>query len=97
MEYHTIAVVTNKEASKVPYPYVYVNRNGSFRELDQNEKEYLETKFHGNDGGRPYIKGRYSSRTPDGKLYGFLKRTKLPKGVKVGELPPPRKWWQIWY
>lgn len=46
--------------------YVYIEDDGSVRELAADEIEYLDTEFLPNDGARPYVKGRYSDRTPDG-------------------------------
>ena len=43
-------------------------------ELDEEEKEYLKTRFEPNDGARPYIKTRYKELTPDGKLWGYSKK-----------------------
>jgi hypothetical protein len=37
--------------------YVYVNDDGTARELSPVEREYLGQKFHPGDSGRPYIKG----------------------------------------
>ena len=90
------AVVDEKEAKLDPYPYVHVEDDGSFRELYDHEKKYLEEKFYPTDGNRPYVKLRYKSKTPDGRLRGFCSRKKLPKGLVSGEKPIPRKWWQIW-
>jgi hypothetical protein len=60
------------------FHYVYINDDGSARELDNDEKEYLNAKFHGADGARPYIKFRYESLTPDGRIGGYLERRQLP-------------------
>ena len=79
-------VVTTKESKIDPYPYVYIQEDGSSRELDSEERAYLEEAFHPNDGGRPYVKTRYSQLTPDGKMEGFLKRSKLIKR---------KHWWNM--
>jgi hypothetical protein len=50
------AVVGSDEAKIEPYPYVYVEDTGTYRELDIEDKKYLEEKFHPADGNRPYIK-----------------------------------------
>ncbi|HLM61509.1 MAG TPA: hypothetical protein VK308_11955, partial [Pyrinomonadaceae bacterium] len=50
------------------FEYIYVEEDGSARELDEDEQIYLKTEFHGGDGNRPYIKLRYESLTPDGKI-----------------------------
>jgi len=57
--------------------FVYMNDDGSTRELLPDEAEYLATAFHPADGGRPYIKAAAASRTPDGRLCGFLRRSAL--------------------
>ena len=68
------------------FRYVYVNPDGSARDLTPDEQEYLNTLFSGGDGGRPYIKFRYESLTPDGRISGFLERRQLPARI---EIQPP--------
>jgi hypothetical protein len=70
-----------------PFPYVYVNDDGSVQELHVEDMEYLETEFHPCDGGRPYIKQGYDARTPDGHLRGFLARSELPVGMRIAPAP----------
>ena len=65
--------------------FVFVADDGSVRELTKGEAEYLATGFDPGDGGRPYIKKHYDSRTPDGRLFGFLSRSEVPIGVRVRE------------
>ena len=83
----TFSIISSKEAKLEPYPFVYVENSGAYRELSIKDKQYLEEKFYPTDGNRPYVKNRYRSKTPDGKMSGFLKRNKLPKGLAAGELP----------
>jgi hypothetical protein len=64
------------------YRFVYVEDDGTARELTKDEIDYLETDFHGSDGARPNIKFDYQQRTPDGRLRGFLERSKLPARIK---------------
>jgi len=45
-----------------PYPYIYVNADGTARELHAGERAYLETEFKGGDGAMPYIKDSYEER-----------------------------------
>ncbi len=71
--------VTRSEARQLPYPVVYVNADGTYRECTDSERKYLEKKFHPNDGARPYIKAGYSERAGDGGMQGFLWRSQLPK------------------
>jgi len=49
------------------FEFVYVENNGNFRELKNEEIEYLKEEFYSNDGGRPYIKTSYKDLTPEGK------------------------------
>jgi len=65
------------------FKYIYVNDDGTAKELNDDEKEYLNTDFHNGDGARPYIKFRYQSRTPDSRLSGYLERRQLPKNIHI--------------
>ena len=42
---------------------IYVNDDGSARELSEPEKKYVDTEFSPLDGARPHIKTRYEQRT----------------------------------
>jgi hypothetical protein len=72
-----------KDAGTYANHFIYVNEDGTARELTADEKAYLNTKFHPGDGARPYIKERYGERTPDGKISGFLLRRRLPRRIQV--------------
>ena len=74
-------------AADDPFPFVHVEEDGSARELDAAERAYLREEFHPADGGRPYVKGSYGARTPDGKLWGYLRREQLPAHVAVRPAP----------
>ena len=63
--------------------FVHVTDDGSAHQLTQREAEYLATAFDAADGARPYVKKHYDSRTPDGRLHGFLARTELPAHVII--------------
>ena len=79
------AIKTRSRRREEPgFEYIYVDDDGNARELDADEKEYLNTKFLFGDGARPYIKFRYESLTPDGRLSGYLRRRQLPKRIPVG-------------
>jgi hypothetical protein len=65
------------------FEFIYVKDDGSARELDSDEREYLNTKFDPADGGRPYIKFRYESLTPDGRISGYLRRRQLPRRIQI--------------
>jgi hypothetical protein len=70
-----------------PYPYIYVNADGSARELHADERTYLETEFSGGDGNRPYIKYDYEERDGWGEISGYMKRALLPPGITVAAAP----------
>ena len=65
---------------------VYVNEDGSVRELTEAEKRYVGTQFSPLDGARPYIKSRYLDRTALG-IQGYLPRAELPHGVAIAQAP----------
>lgn len=65
------------------FEYVHVEKDGSVRELDEEEREYLNTEFHGADGARPYIKSRYNQLTPDKKMWGYLPRRRVPRKIVI--------------
>src|ERR1700733_6520048 len=77
------AVLGKDQAKVVPYPYLYVNADGSARELHPNERNLLETPFHPADGARPYVKRNYLQKNGWGEITGFLKRSKLPRGTQM--------------
>jgi hypothetical protein len=71
----------------VPYPYVYVNDDGTVRELHQSECTYLETPFHPFDGAQPYIKSSYDKKDGRGSIGGFCLRSKIPSNADILEAP----------
>jgi hypothetical protein len=70
-----------------PYPYIYVNADGTARELHAAERAYLETEFKGGDGAMPSIKDSYDERNGWGEIGGYLKRAALPAGLPVADAP----------
>ena len=68
---------------------VFLDNDGSARELSHAEKAYVDADFSPFDGARPYIKSRYDQRNALGELRGFLQRQLLPAGLRVRPAPPP--------
>ena len=66
---------------------VYVNEDGSVRELTEADKRYVDTEFSPLDGARPYIKSRYSQRTALGHIRGYLPRSEVPERLPI--MPAP--------
>ena len=81
------AVVSADEAARDPYPYIFVNDDGTARELHAAERAYLEAAFLPFDGGRPYVKSNFEARDGWGSAKGFLERSKLPVGLLVASAP----------
>jgi hypothetical protein len=81
------AVATVDEVGAEPYAYIYVNSDGSARELHPDERQYLETPFHPADGARPYIKNSYTQKDGWGEITGYMRRSKLPHALPVEPVP----------
>lgn len=81
------AIATVDEVGAEPYAYIYVNADGSARELHAGEREFLETPFHPADGGRPYVKSSYAQKNGWGEITGFMRRSKLPHSIEVAPAP----------
>jgi hypothetical protein len=81
------AVLDQDQAKVFPYPYLYVNADGSARELHPGERNLLETPFYPADGARPYVKSNYSQKNGWGEIAGFLERSKLPSGTPILAAP----------
>ena len=73
------------ETKKEKFEYVYVENDGTVRELDREEIEYLQTDFELGDGARPYIKSTYDQLTPDNKILGYLQRNEVPQNIEIIE------------
>jgi hypothetical protein len=69
------------------YPYVYINADGTARELHADERAWLDTEYKGGDGAMPNVKDSYDERNGWGELNGYLARTALPAGMPVADAP----------
>jgi hypothetical protein len=69
------------------YPYIFVNADGTARDLHASERRYLETEFTGGDGAAPYIKDSYDELNGWGELKGYLMRSALPAGTRIHAAP----------
>lgn len=76
------------KASEFDKNFVYVNQDGSVRELTGDERQYLSQEFAPDDSGRPYVKQSFESQDGLGSISGFLHSSKLPQHVLV-ELANP--------
>ena len=67
---------------------MYVNQDGSVRELSPKEQEYLKQEFSPFDGARPHIKASYKSVDGWGSMSGYLPRKKVPSDITVDPVNP---------
>lgn len=70
------------------FKFVYVNQDGSVRELSPGEQDYLSQKFLGGDGGRPYIKSSYESSNGWGSQSGYIRRRRVPSRIAILPVNP---------
>jgi len=82
-------IVSEQAANQNPYPYVFVEDDGTVRELRPGEKSYLERPFQPMDGGRPAIKGSFTSKNGWGSVRGFCHRSKVPSDIEILIYDPP--------
>jgi hypothetical protein len=68
------------------FDYVFVNDDGSVRELQKEEEDKLSSLFFVGDEAEFYIKPRYESLNPSGRLGGYLKRRQLPRSAAMGSV-----------
>jgi hypothetical protein len=66
---------------------IYINVDGSARELTDDEKTYVDMHHHLADGNRPYIKSSFDARNGWDRISGFLRRKYLPDGMPVNPAP----------
>jgi hypothetical protein len=74
--------------SKPSQALIWIEANGSVRELTEAEKAHVDAAFSPFDGARPYIKSRYEQRDGWGEVSGYLPRSEVPNGVPINLSPP---------
>ena len=77
-----------RRPSKPGFGFVYVNQDGTARELSPREQRCLKQDFTSGDSGRPYVKFTYESRDAWGSRSGFLARLGLPRRIRVQAVHP---------
>ena len=78
----------NNPPEQPGFAFVYVNQDGSVRELSPGEQAYLSEQFSGGDGGRPYIKSDYESADGWGSQSGFIERRLVPSRIAILSVHP---------
>lgn len=77
-----------RRRTQTGFPLVYVNLDGSVRELSEGEREYVSRTFVVGDGARPWIKPTYRSLDGWGNSAGYLERRRLPSRIVVRPVNP---------
>jgi hypothetical protein len=77
-----------RRAKEPGFKLVYVNQDGSARELSPEEKTYVSTEFPGGDSSRPYIKWSYESHDGWGSRSGYIERRRVPARVTILPVHP---------
>jgi hypothetical protein len=67
-----------KEWRESSFDYVYIDDEGTARELQPEEEEKFSSLFFLGDEADFYIKPHYEALNPGGRLSGYLKRHQLP-------------------
>ena len=70
------------------FEFVYVNQDGTARELSPEERAYLSEKFERFDSDRPYIKASYNTVDGYGSRSGFIERKDVPTDITIQEVNP---------
>jgi hypothetical protein len=70
------------------FRFVYINQDGSARELSPEEQRYLSQEFSLGDSGGPYIKASYESLDGWGSQSGFIARRRVPIQVVIRPVHP---------
>ncbi|WP_395753195.1 hypothetical protein [Prosthecobacter sp.] len=86
--YRLCWVGRSRRPTESGFEYVYVNQDGSVRELAEDERSYLSQDFDPCDGGRPYVKSHYQARDGWESLSGFLLRRQVPAGLQIEPVDP---------
>ncbi len=63
--------------------FVYVEEDGTVRELHQQEIDYLNAPFNYYDKARPLVKKSFHERNDQKKISGFILRRRVPRDIKI--------------
>ena len=80
-------IVSEDEAKTVPYPFVFVEDDGTVRELHAGERKHLEAPFHPADGSRPHVKNSFEQKNTVGSMKGYCLRSKIPSHLVIHDSP----------
>jgi hypothetical protein len=66
---------------------IFIENDGTARELTVADKKYVDTAFSPFDGARPYVKQSYEQRNGWGEPRGYLPRDLVPAGIPIDPAP----------
>ena len=76
-------LISEEEASRDPYPWIFSDSDENLRELTDEEKAYLESpEPTGDEHTWPLIRGRFCGLAPDGGRRGFVHRSSVPHSYR---------------
>ena len=70
-----------RESGRFAKGFLYVEDDGSVRELTAQERQHLTREFDPADG-MPYIKASYRSLDLAGSMRGFIRRRHVPRNMR---------------
>jgi hypothetical protein len=78
----------SRRRAEAGFGYVFVNDDGTVRELSISEQAYLTIKFSPADGARPYIKSHFEARDGWNSTSGFIERRHVPANIPIQPVDP---------
>ena len=78
-------MMRSRRPEEAGFEYVYIEDDGSAREVTDGERRRLTTEDAQGNSRRPYIKLRYECRDAEGRRSGFLRRRQVPSGIPIRE------------
>lgn len=86
--YHIYWVGRSRRSPEAGFRYVFVNDDGTVRELSISEQEYLTIEFSPGDGARPYIKPHFEALDGWKSIQGFIERRQVPANIPILPVDP---------
>lgn len=86
--YQLYWVGRSRRRGETGFIYVYVNEDGTVRELSNSEQIYLTKEFDPCDGARPYIKSHYEALDGWSSISGFILRRQIPASLAILPVDP---------
>lgn len=78
----------SRRRAEAGFGYVFVNDDGTVRDLSSSEQTYLSMVFSPGDGARPYIKSHFEALDGWNSISGFIERRKVPSDIPIHPVDP---------